>query len=259
MTPVLSTAGARHLQLLRIVLTDWHRLGPDDGTRFFGPEPASLAERHALRRDGRDWPRHAETMIGLTRLEQFQAAIESVVADGVPGDIVETGVWRGGACILARAVLAELGCVDRCVWLADSFAGLPPPSPDRYPADRGDNHFTEKFLCVDRPTVEANFARYDLLDAQVRFLPGWFEDTLASAPIARIAVLRLDGDMYGSTWEALTSLYDRVSPGGYVIVDDYGAVPGCAAAIDDFRARHAITAPLRPIDWTGRFWRRGGA
>src|ERR1044072_2882529 len=84
---------------------------------------------------------------------------------------------------------------------------------------------------------------------------GWFSDTLPDAPIERLAVLRLDGDMYSSTWDALTALYAKVSPGGFVIVDDYHAVPGCKQAVDDFRPRHAIDAPLETIDWAGVFWR----
>ncbi len=256
MTTMLSPLAERYLSLLRMTLTDYHRLGPDDGTSFPGPVPHSLAERQALRGEGQDWPLRAESMAGLVRLAQLQSAVVTVVGENVPGDIVETGVWRGGACILARAVLAALDCTDRSVWVADSFAGLPEAEPERYPADAGDAHASVAFLRVDRATVAANFEKYGLLDDQTHFLEGWFEDTLPSAPITAIAVLRLDGDMYSSTWQALEALYDRVSQGGFIIVDDYGAVPGCAKAVDDFRALRGITAPLQPIDWTGRFWRR---
>jgi predicted O-methyltransferase YrrM len=116
-------------------------------------------------------------------------------------------------------------------------------------------HWGEEFLRVDLESVRANFAHHGLLDAQVKFLPGWFQDTLQTAPIAQIAVLRLDGDMYESTWLALEALYDRVAPGGFVIVDDYGAIQACRQAVEDFRARRGITAPIETIDWTGRFWR----
>jgi O-methyltransferase len=104
--------------------------------------------------------------------------------------------------------------------------------------------------------VQANLARYDLLDTQVRFLVGWFKDTLPTAPIDQLAVLRLDGDMYSSTMDALQSLYHRLSLGGYVIIDDYGAVPNCKQAVDDFRADHKITEQLQQIDWTGVFWEK---
>ena len=255
MTQPLSPDAEARLERLRRQLIDWDSIGPEDGTRFPGPEPATLAERQALRRDGADWPLRAETMVGLKRLEQFGAAVATCVVEEVPGDIVETGVWRGGACILARAVLREFDVTDRHVWLADSFAGLPPPRPDLFPADQGDLHWQNDFLRADLASVQENFARHGLLDPQVKFLPGWFQDTLQSAPIERIAVLRLDGDMYESTWVALEALYHRVSPGGFVIIDDYGAVAGCRQAVEDFRARRGIVAPIEEIDWTGRFWR----
>jgi O-methyltransferase len=98
-----------------------------------------------------------------------------------------------------------------------------------------------------------------LLDEQVRFLEGWFRDTLPAAPIKRLAVLRLDGDLYESTIQALESLYDRLSTGGYVIIDDYGNVAGCRQAVHDFRARRGINEPIRPIDWAGVYWRRSGS
>jgi O-methyltransferase len=248
-------AGKAYLELLRMVLTDFHRIGPDDGSRFSLPYQPSLEERRALRTDGRDWPGQGETMIGHRRLEQFQTAIETAVAEDVPGDIMEAGVWRGGACILARATLRALGVRDRCVWLADSFCGLPVPDGERFPFDIGDEHHKESFLRVSRQEVEQNFLKYGLLDAQVRFLEGWFRETLPTAPVERLCVLRLDGDMYESTMVALESLYDRVSPRGFVIVDDYHAVPACRAAVDDFRRARGIAAELVPIDWSGHYWR----
>ncbi|MCU1260583.1 MAG: putative O-methyltransferase [Bryobacterales bacterium] len=209
------------------------------------------------RKVGKDWPLSAETMIGLRRLDNVQDCITSVVQDGVAGDLVETGVWRGGCAIFMRGVLEALGSEDRVVWLADSFQGLPAPDPENFPADRDDRHVDlSPYLAVSLEQVRDNFRRYELLDDRVRFLPGWFRDTLPHAPIEQISVLRLDGDMYESTYVALTSLYPKLSPGGYVIIDDYNALPNCRAAVDDFRTSMGISDPLLEIDWTGVYWRR---
>jgi O-methyltransferase len=210
-----------------------------------------------VRAKGADWPMRAVTMIGLTRLRHLGKAVRQVVADRVPGDLIETGVWRGGACIYMRAMLAVLGANDRRVWVADSFKGLPQPNAASYPADAKDIHHAVKFLRVSLDEVKANFAKFDMLDDRVEFLEGWFKDTLPAAPIEKLAILRLDGDMYESTTNALDALYAKVSPGGFVIVDDYGAVPACKRAISDFRDRHKITEPIEPIDNDGVFWRVG--
>lgn len=205
---------------------------------------------------GNHWPVRAHTMIGLKRLDNIQFCVETAIREKVPGDVIETGVWRGGACIFMRAILKAHGDTERAVWLADSFAGLPPPDAGTYPADVGDPHHTfGDYLAVSRQEVEENFRRYDLLDGQVRFLEGWFKDTLPKAPINRLAVLRLDGDMYESTTQALESLYDRVSPGGFVIIDDYHLEP-CKQAVTDFRSRRSINDAITDIDGMGVFWRK---
>ncbi|BBY62966.1 hypothetical protein MHEL_12090 [Mycolicibacterium helvum] len=187
-------------------------------------------------------------------MRNLRYACETVLLDGIEGDLIETGVWRGGACILMKGVLDCYGEKARRVFVADSFAGLPQPDPEQFPHDAGDLHHTYTALEVSKSDVEDNFRRFGLLDDNVVFLEGWFKDTLPSAPIDRLAVLRLDGDMYESTIEALDALYHKVSYGGFVIVDDY-FLPPCAQAIHDFRGRHGITAPILPIDGCGTYWR----
>lgn len=209
-----------------------------------------------LRAKGRDWPGKAHTMIGFERLRNLRELMSHTISERVPGDFVETGAWRGGACIYMRAVLKVFGIVDRSIWVADSFAGLPRPDPMRYPSqDQGDMHHTFTELAVSLEAVQENFRKYDLLDDQVKFLKGWFKDTLPVAPIDRIAILRLDGDMYASTMDALQALGHKVSPGGYVIVDDFGAVEGCRKAIADYRQQRGIDAPIHDIDGIGAYWR----
>lgn len=208
-----------------------------------------------LRAKGRDWPAKAHTMIGFERLRNVRKLMDQVIAGGVAGDLVETGVWRGGTCIYMRAVLKAFNITDRKIWVADSFAGLPPPDAARYPdQDQGDIHYTYDELAVSLETVQENFRKYDLLDGQVEFLKGWFKDTLPAAPIGHIAILRLDGDMYSSTMDALQALGHKVSPGGFIIVDDFGAVEGCRNAVADYRKEKGITATIHDIDGIGAWW-----
>jgi O-methyltransferase len=206
-----------------------------------------------MRSEGRDWPPDAETMIGLRRLDNIEFCIREIIKDSIPGDLIETGVWRGGGAIFMRAALSAYGDRGRVVWVADSFEGLPRPT---LPQDAGDVHYAYDHLAISLEQVQDNFRKYQLLDDRVRFLKGWFKDTLATAPIKQLAVLRLDGDMYESTMDALNPLYDKVSSGGFIIVDDYG-LDGCRQAITDFRRSHAITTATDQIDSSGAiFWRK---
>jgi len=207
------------------------------------------------RQTGGYWPAYAHTMIGGRRLDDLQFCVETVLREGIAGDLIETGVWRGGACIFMRAVLAAHGVEDRKVYVADSFAGLPKPEADRFPVDKGDALYRAAFLSVSQAEVEDNFRQYGLLDDQVVFLKGWFKDTLPSASIHKLAVLRLDGDLYGSTMDALTHLYPKLSPGGFCIVDDYNW-PGCRQAVDDFAAQQGIAMRVNTADLAGQYWRK---
>ena len=234
------------------------------GLPFFQARNLMLVRKRPFdqhKRDlGLDWPADAETMIGMQRLTSLQHCVETVLAEDIPGDLVECGVWRGGACILMRAVLAAYGDETRRVWLADSFEGVPPPDTANYKEDKVPwyslgLHHAAPVLAVSEADVRANFERYGLLDEQVRFLPGWFKDTLPDAPIDRIAVLRLDGDLYESTIQGLDALYPRLSPGGFCIIDDYN-IKGCRQAVADYRAKHGISAEIVDIDGFGVLWRK---
>ena len=194
------------------------------------------------------------TMVGRARLNDLDHCVTTVLAEEVPGDLVECGVWRGGASILMRGILAAWNVTDRTVWVADSFAGVPKPEHPRDTIDLSPDVHPE--LAVSRDRVAANFALFDLLDDQVRFVEGYFSESLPSAPIERIAVLRLDGDLYESTAATLEALYDKVSPGGFVIVDDYGVLEPCRAAVEDFRSERGVADPIETIDWTGVRWRK---
>jgi O-methyltransferase len=182
--------------------------------------------------------------------------VERVIAEKIPGDLMEAGVWRGGAAIFMRGVLAANNDRTRKVWVADSFEGLPPPKVEIYAADAGDIHHTYRALAVPLETVRANFERFGLLDEQVEFHRGYFSDNLHLCPVKQIALLRLDADMYESTIVALRVLWDKISPGGYVIVDDYGYAAACRQAIADFERERSFQAELQWIDWTGVYFRK---
>lgn len=209
-----------------------------------------------LREVGKDWPTQAHSMAGLVRLRNLKTLVQRTLDEGIPGDYIETGVWRGGCCILMRAVLAANGIAERKVYAADSFAGLPPPKPELYLSDAGDVLHQYSQLAVSVEEVCRNFAAYGLLDDNVVFLPGLFQHTLPELKAGPFSLIRLDGDMYESTIVALTSLYPRLSPGGFIIVDDYGAIEGCRAAVNDYRRDNNITSDIHSIDWTGIWWQK---
>ena len=194
-----------------------------------------------------------ETMIGMERLDAIGASIAAVIAENIPGDLMEAGAWRGGAAIYMRAALDEWGDQDRRVLVADSFAGMP-SSDHPQDADAAARLVGPGSLAVSEADVRANFARYGLLDDRVVFMPGWFADTLPGMA-GPVAVLHVDCDLYSSTTEVLTAMYPLVSPGGFVIVDDYGAMPFCRAAVDDFRRQHAVTGELQATGTTAVWWR----
>ena len=259
-----------YLKLLKDALTHTLYTPPDIGT-YDGRVAASrwlwrtLRERGIIRlkrvpdaerwrHEGRDWPIFAQTMVGRDRLDSLHRCVEQVIADGIEGDVIETGVWRGGCSILMRGVLEAYGVRDKRVYVADSFAGLPAPD-ERYPEDAEGAFHTSRLLQVSLEQVQDNFRRYGLLDDQVQFLRGWFRDTLPTVADRTWSVVRLDGDMYESTIDGLNNLYPRLAVGGYLIADDY-SIDACKAAIEDYRREHGITEPIQRVDWTGVYWRR---
>ena len=189
-------------------------------------------------------------MIGHKRLNNVQSCVEDVLANNIPGDFVETGSWRGGTVIFMRALLKIHGVTDRNVWVADSFEGMPVPKGEN---DGNDLSHLDT-LAVSLEEVRSNFEKFDLLDDQVKFLKGWFCDTLPEAPIGKISILRLDGDLYHSTMDSLVNLYEKVSKGGYVIVDDYYSWPACGEAVTDFLKQKNISPKLIDIDGSAVYW-----
>jgi O-methyltransferase len=246
------TTAARQLYLDLLIRTLANTIYQDASTH---PENAGPFDG-GLRAEGRDWPAIAHTMVGLRRLENLRDLAQRALDDGICGDFIETGVWRGGGCILMRGVLAANGVTDRKVYAADSFSGLPPPDPQRYPQDDCWNFHRHKQLAVPLSQVKSNFARYGLLDDQVVFVEGSFRATLPSLKAGTFSLIRLDGDWYESTYVALDALYPKLSPGGFVIVDDFNFIPPCRQAVIDYRSRNEITAAMHDADWNASWWQK---
>lgn len=193
-----------------------------------------------------------DTMIGRARLDSLHECLEHVTRNDIAGDFMECGVWRGGAGILMAGYLQIQQIVGRRVHLADSFEGLPDPTTEQDP-DLSRDVYPQ--LAISLEDVKRNFEKYGLLGPDVEFLPGWFADSLPTAPIQRLSLLRADGDLYSSTREILDNLYDKVSPGGIVIMDDYGVLPPCARAVKEFfESRDEPLPDFQEIDWSGVFW-----
>lgn len=246
------TTAARQLYLDLLIKTLANTIYRDASTHPQNEGPF----REELRAEGRDWPAIAHTMVGLRRLENLRDLAQRALDEEISGDFIEAGVWRGGCCILMRGVLAANGVKDRKVYAADSFAGLPPPDPRRYPQDDCWNFHRHKQLAVSLGQVKSNFARYGLLDGQVVFVEGPFRDTLPSLEAGPFSLIRLDGDWYESTYVALDALYPKLSPGGFVIVDDFHLIPPCRQAVVDYRSQNEITAAMHDVDWNASWWQK---
>jgi len=268
----------QYIDLLKKVLVDYHRLELGEYKPLYRNKKSwglrllllldgllrkrklaicrVLAYNPEARLEGKDWPTYADSMIGLKRLENIELCFKEVIKNNIPGDFIETGVWRGGATIFMQGLLKSSGVQDRIVWVADSFEGLPKPDEKKYAADRDDKHYLRKELSISLENVKSNFKKYNLLDGNVKFLKGWFKDTLPSAPIRQLSILRLDGDMYESTMDALVHLYPKLSKGGFIIIDDWGAVAACQQAVLDYRKQYSITEEIKTIDWTGVYWQK---
>jgi hypothetical protein len=259
--PTADAEGLRraYLDVLKLCLCDLGSTTTTSVARTIGGDVMSRelrGDQLRFRSAGLDWPLHGLTMVGLARLDDLQRCVETVVRDGVAGDLIETGSWRGGASMVMRAALNSLGERDRTVWVADSFQGFP-----EVERDLGTGYDLEAdlagcdFLAVPLEEVRASFERFGLQEG-VTFVPGFFEDTLPALPPRRWAIARLDGDSYDATRLALEVMYPHLAAGGYLIVDDYLPLDQCREAVDDFRHEHGITEPIEHIDWSGVRWRR---
>lgn len=235
--------------------------------RLLLPPDFAISRRvdRAKRAQGTDLPQTALTMTGEARLRFLASAVGELVTAGVPGDLIETGVWRGGSGIVMRAALEEslfrlkgsgLGGGERKIFLADSFEGLPAP----YQFDSksawnsgGLDLSNIDYLSVAEGDVRRNLQTFGFDDDDFVTVKGWFHESLPTLANRRFALIRLDGDLYSSTMVALENLYPSLSPGGYLIVDDW-AIEECREAVEKYRSEHKITEEIKEIDGESVFW-----
>ena len=208
-----------------------------------------------FRTEGLDWTYLGTTMTGLIRIRNVKDLIQKVILNNVPGDYLEAGVWRGGSSIFARGVLRAWNQGHRKSYVCDSFQGLPPGDKNLHPKDK--NWDNTPYLAVSDTTVATSFREASLLDENVIFAKGFFNDSLKplAQQIKSLAVLRLDGDMYESTVDILYHLYNKVSIGGYVIMDDWDNFPSQSACLDFF-AVHNLQPKIVRIDQVSVYWQK---
>lgn len=201
------------------------------------------------------------SMVGIENFNNIKVLSEIIINENIPGDFVETGIWRGGSCIFMAAILKAYNVTDRNIWGFDSFEGLPKPNAEKYPRDADDPHWKRDELAIPYEEVLENFKRCHLLSNQIKLVKGFFSDTLPKNEIDKIALLRLDGDMYESTYVALENLFPKVVQGGYIIVDDF-YLPNCRQAINDYARINNISGYMipinayRPLEGSSVYWRK---
>jgi hypothetical protein len=248
-----------YLALLKRALNGYLVLGGASAFDEFCPLNRDLYDLERYEWKIPDYAR-PHTLLTDVRLDTVQTLMRRAIDEGVAGDFIEAGAHRGGAVIFMRAFLEIYGIPRRKVWVADSFEGIPAPRKTGGREDIVDKWSDRWVAGFD--VVRDNFMRYGLLDSRVQFLKGYFVDTLPTAPIRSLALIRLDADSYESTMDALTHLYPKLSPGGYVIIDDHH-LPGCMDAVADYRSAHRIVEPMQGVFRAPRrtpeevFWQAG--
>lgn len=207
-------------------------------------------DEHRL--EGLDWPEDAVTMIGLKRMNNLHQMLDYVRTNNIEGDLMETGVWKGGATIFMK-LYCDIYGLDKKVFVCDSFAGLPKPS-GKFQQDHGDTHYAEPKLAISLEQVQNHFKIFKCLDEKVIFIKGFFGETLPNNNlIEKLAILRMDGDMYESTYDVFYSCYDKLVDSGVCIIDDF-CLKGARECTHDFRQARNIQDILVTVDRCGVYW-----
>ena len=210
------------------------------------------------------------TMTTVERMYAVHQAAGHVARAGIAGDYVECGVWRGGSSMMAALTFKQAGDRERTMWLYDTFEGMPEPTledapnaiegadvHDEWARNEAADHNDWCYAPLDE--VRANMRSVGVDGDRLQLVKGKVEETIPATIPERIALLRLDTDWYESTKHELDHLYPLLSPGGVLIIDDYGHWPGARQAVDEYLAEHGIHLLLGRIDYSGRIAVKPGA
>jgi len=195
--------------------------------------------------DGHSVPEEGHSVMRLGSLTHIQFIVEDVLTQGIPGDLLEAGCYRGGNSVLMRALLEDDDSGQRIVWVADSFQGIPLPISEKGKRVDETRNWKSRYN-VSQHFVESVFRRYGYLDQKTKFLPGFFNETLPSSGISHLAMIHIDVDAYDSTMDVLESMYPKLSVGGYVVIDDFH-LNAVRTAITEYRSKHKIVEPILPV------------
>ena len=203
------------------------------------------------------------TMSSIERRLNVVDSLKYILRHDLAGDIVECGVWRGGMMMLAMKFLLQSGASNRTFWLYDTFEGMPDPTDvdvdvdgkaatDRLALDDSLKHQSHVWAIAGIEEVRRNLESTGYPTSKINLIKGRVEETIPETLPEKISILRLDTDWYESTKHELEHFYDRVVPGGVVIIDDYGYWSGARKAVDEFLEKRGERIFLHRIDHTGR-------
>jgi O-methyltransferase len=204
-------------------------------------------------RDVRPW-----TMTSVERIYALIQAVRYLSSNGIAGDIVECGVWKGGSMAAIAKTLLQVHDLKRKLYLFDTFEGMSEPTANDLDYS-GKNAFTllaeqPRFKCDGAPLEGVRKVLYDTgyPKERIHFVQGKVEETIPVSAPESISLLRLDTDWYESTKHELVHLFPRLARNGVIIIDDYGHWKGCRQACDEYFLQNRIPILLNRIDYTGR-------
>lgn len=245
----------------QIIKNGLHRLGYDL-VRYYPPSVADVRSLGDFSAQEKRIISTAKPFTG-TSIERMAALINAVTyitRHGIPGDIAECGVWRGGSMMTIALTLLALGDKSRSLYLYDTFEGMSSPTEHDKSGDgvsaeeqlRREPKGTGVWCYASLDDVRVNILSTGYPEEKIHLIKGKVEDTIPRTIPASLSLLRLDTDWYESTKHELTHLYPLLQAKGVLIIDDYGHWEGARKAVDEYFQERGDAVYLHRIDYTGR-------